>query len=213
MKKLFKSLMVLVLCVCTCLSFAGCGEVKWSETTNNNANVVSNGGATVYHNGWLYFINGTKTVNEQNNTGKNVQAGIYRVQTDAQGNVLYKETTAKAKDDKEVKEFKNMECLVQNLAGFDNGSLFIFGDYLYYATPSTDKNDEGSMLTGKVTFRRYDLVNKASQSIYTTKASDDTVNYTYYKQGATLNLVVFEKNSATLTSIKVSASPSRILDI
>lgn len=210
MKKIFKSLLVLVMCVCTCLTFVGCGETKWSETTNNTEGVVSNGGMLVHHSKndehWLYFINGTKTNNEANNKGKNVQAGIYRVKTDAQGNILYKEepTTAASDDKKEdKKEFLKIEPVVQSLVGFDDASLFIFGDYLYYATPCKRNNSDGDMLFGRTEFRRYDLVNKQSQLIYTSKASDDTLTYTYYKQGKNLNLVVYEKNSALLTSISI----------
>ncbi len=209
MKKILKSLFAVVLCVLTCVSFAGCGNIKWSKTTNDTSKVVSNGGTTVYHDGWLYFINGTKEVSEKNNTGKTIQAGIYRAECDENGNVLYKETPVTQaesddEDEEEVKkEFKKVEPVVKSLTGFANGSLHIFGNYLYYATPSKAKNDEGDMLTGKLSFRRYDIKNKASQHLYTTKASDDTVSYTYYKQGDNLYLVVYEKNSATLSSYKM----------
>ena len=210
MKKLFKSLFAIVLCVLTCVTFAGCNNKTWSKTTNDNKNVVSNGGTTVQYKNWLYFINGTKDVNESNNTGSTIQAGIYRAECDENGNVLYKETTAKASDDKEeVKEFKNIEPVVKSLVGFKDGSLYIFGDYLYYVTPSKGINDEGDMLTGKLAFYRYDLVNKNSQLLYTTKASDDTVSYTYYKQGESLFLVVYEKNSATLVSYKMGFSVTK----
>ena len=197
---------VLTLCVCSCLTFVGCNNVKWSKTTNDTSKVVSNGGTTVYHDGWLYFINGTKDVNEANNTGSTIRAGIYRAEADENGNVLYKETPAVQEEssDKEVKkEYKKVEPVVKSLTGFANGSLHIFGDYLYYVTPSKGINDEGDMLTGKLSFNRYDLVAKHSQHLFTTSASDDTVSYTYYKQNADLYLVIYEKNSQTLTSLKM----------
>lgn len=200
MKKIFKSLFAVVLCVLTCVSFAGCNKETWSKTTNNTTGVVSNGGTTIYHDGWLYFINGTKDVNESNNTGKTIQSGIYRVKTNEQGEILY---TTKTVDKKEVKEFEKIEPVVQSLTGFKNGSIHIFGDYLYYATPSKAVNDEGDMLTGKLAFRRYDLVNKKSQLLYSTKASDDTVSYSYYKQNSDLYLLVYEKNSSELSSFKM----------
>ena len=184
MKKLFKSFLVMVLCVLTCLSFAGCGRTTWSEVTNDVSKVESNGGVVLYRDGWVYFVNGTKTNSETNLEGSTIQAGIYRVKTDENGNVLYKATASAQADDKEeVKEFECVEPVVKSLVGFENGSLYVFGDYLYYASPSKGINDEGDMLTGKLAFYRYDLVNKNSQLLYTTKASDDTVSYTYYKQG------------------------------
>ena len=56
-------------------------------------------------------------------------------------------------------------------------------------------------MTGKTEIRRYDLVKKVDQLIYTTKSSDDTITYGFVKQGEKLYLVVFEKNSAKLTSL------------
>ena len=207
MKKIIKSLFAVVLCVLTTVSFVGCDKETWSKTTNDTTKVVSNGGTTIYHDGWLYFINGTKDVNEKNNTGKTVQAGIYRVETDKNGNILYNEKTVTEKgEEKKVKEFKKVEPVVQSLTGFKNGSIHIFGDYLYYVTPSKAVNDEGDMLTGKLSFRRYDLINKNSELLYTTKASDDTVSYTYYKQNSDLYLLVYEKNKTQLKSFKMGDS-------
>jgi len=206
MKKIFKSFLAIVLCVLTCASFAGCNNQTWSKTTNDNKNIVSNGGSAVYHNGWVYFINGTKEVNELNNKGKTVQAGIYRAKTDENGKIVYKVTQPATEDKEEVKEIETIEPVVKSLVGFKNGSLYIFGDYLYYVTPSKAYNDEGDMLTGKLAFYRYDLKNKGSELLYTTKASDDTVSYTYYKQGENLYLVVYEKTSATLSSFKMGSN-------
>lgn len=211
MKRFLKCFLVLVVCVCACLGFVGCDDLKWSKVTNDTTGVVSNGGVAVYHDGWLYFINGTKTNNEANNTGTTIQAAIYRVKTDDEGNILYKETevgektSSESDDEEETKEFLQIERVVGSLVGFDEGSIYIFGDYLYYATPCKDKNKDGTMLTGKTEFRRYDLVNKNDQFIYTTQASDDTITYSYYKQGEALNLVVYEQTSAILTSLKLDS--------
>lgn len=205
MKKFLKSFLVLVLCFCTCLTFVGCNNSTWSETTNETKNMVSNGGVVLYHDGWIYFVNGTKEISEAVNNGNNTQAGIYRVKA-TDGTIDY------LKNDKgeETKSFEKIEPVVKKLVGFGKGSIFIFGDYLYYTTPSDKKNDDGEMLTGKTEFRRYDLVNKGDQLLYTTKASDDTVTFTYYKQGTSLYLVVYEKTSAILTSVKIGKEPTTV---
>lgn len=209
MKKFIKYCLVLVLCVCTCLTFVGCGSTKWSKTTNDMSNVVSNGGITLRHKNWIYFVNGTKENTVANNSKSNIRAGIYRVKTDDDGNILYKENTTstvaeeKDEDNKEVKEFLQVEPVVKSIVGFDDGSIFIFGDYLYFTTPCTAKNKDGDMLTGKTSFKRYDLESKQIQTLYTTSASDDTINFTYYRSGSSLNLVVYEKTSATLKSFLI----------
>lgn len=205
MKKFFKSFIVIILCFCACLTFVGCDKGKMSETTNATDKVISNGGITVYADGWLYFINGSKTNNEANNKAKNVMGGIYRVKTNLEGEILYNEPLSENEEENEDRTFTKVERLVSNLAGFDEGSLFIFGDYLYFTTPCTRRNNKGTMLVGRTEFRRYDIVNKKQQLLYTTEQSDDTIDYTYYKQGNTLNLIVYEKNAKTVKSLLIGS--------
>lgn len=187
MKKVLKSIFAFMICFVSLLAFTACGNTNLSKTTNDTTGVVSNGGVSVTYNGYVYFINGTKTNNKENNTGKLVQGAIYKAQLDENGNVV--------KD--------SYERVVDRLVGFKNGQIFIFGDFLYYATPCRDKNKAGEMLTGKTEFRRYDLKKNKDQLLYVSASSDDTLTYTYYKDGENLNLVVYEKTSATLKSIRI----------
>ena len=214
MKKVLKSFILVVLCLCTCLTFAGCGKVKWSEVTTNTEGVLSNGGIvlTSTNDGWLYFINRLKTNSEVNNEKSNVQAGIYRVKTDDKGQIIYKENTAKAsdKDKEETKEFSQVERVVDHIVGYEEGSVYVFGNYIYYATPCKDVNDEGEMLINKTEIRRYDIKNKASQKLYTTKQSEDTITYGYYVQNNALYLVIYEKNVESLTSVKLGKSAKTV---
>ena len=187
MKKVLKSIFAFMICFVSLLAFTACGNTNFSKTTNDTTGVVSNGGVSVTYNGYVYFINGTKTNNKDNNTGKLIQGAIYKAQLDENGNVV--------KD--------SYERVVDRLVGFKNGQIFIFGDFLYYATPCRDKNKAGEMLTGKTEFRRYDLKKNKDQLLYVSASSDDTLTYTYYKDGENLNLVVYEKTSATLKSIRI----------
>ena len=201
MKKFFKSIFAIVLCVCTLFAFTACGNGKLSKTTVSTEGVVSNGGISVYHNGWIYFVNGTKTNNADNNKSKVVQGGIYRVKTNEKGEIIYKETTNEKGE--AVKEFDTVEAVVNRLVGFKDGSITIIGDFLYYATPCRDKNKKGEMLFDRTEFRRYDLKTKKDQHIYTATESSETITYGFYKEGENLDLVVFEKKSATLKSIRI----------
>lgn len=202
MKKLFKSLLVVVVCLIACLGFAGCDPKKeLSVTTNVTTNIKSNGGIALIHDGWLYFINGTKTNNAENNKGKTVLSGIYRVKTNDKGEILYKQSGS---SDSDKKEFATIEPVVQSLTGFKEGSIAIFGNFLYYATPCKDKNRDGEMLYNRTEFRRYDLVNKIDQKIYTTVSnSSDTIKYTYYKQVSDLYFVIYEQSQSTLKTFKI----------
>ena len=46
MKKVFKSFILLVICLCACLTFTGCGT-NWSKTTVETTGIESNGGIVV----------------------------------------------------------------------------------------------------------------------------------------------------------------------
>ncbi|MBQ7466650.1 MAG: DUF5050 domain-containing protein [Clostridia bacterium] len=200
MKKFFKTLFAFTLCFCTLLSFTAC-KPNLSTTTADTQNVTSNGGISVRKDGYLYFVNGTKAVSDADIGGNVVNGGIYRVKLDDNGEILYDTTTDD--DGNEIKTIHEIQPVVNKLVGFKYGSLNIFGDFLYYTTPNTDVNKSGDMLTGKVEFRRYDLVNKVDQMLYVTKASDDVLSFNFVKQDDKLYLCVFEKNSATLTSLLI----------
>lgn len=193
MKKFLKSCLVVLLVFCVSFPLVSCKK-KISNTTVavDKVKVVNgvstNGGMTAIYDGYLYFINGVKTV-EADSVKGNTRAAICRVK--------YDETTGKTSGD--------MEIVVDELVGFKYGSLHFFGDYMYYASACSDKNKKGEVLYNKVSFKRYDLVYNKTYTIYTTKlnSSSETVDYAYYIDGENLNLVVYEKTNATITSLKV----------
>lgn len=187
MKKFLKSLFAIMICFVSLLTFAGCNKTTLSKTTNITEGVVSNGGVSVTYNGYVYFINGTKTNNADNNKGKLVQGAIYKAKLDDKGNIVD----------------NSYERVIDRLVGYKDGQIFIFGDFLYYATPCKDKNKSGEMLNEKTEFRRYDLKKNVDQFIYVSNQSSDTLTYTYYKDGNNLDLLVYEKNNGTLKSIRI----------
>lgn len=194
MKKFLKSCLLILAIVCVSFSFVGCKK-KVSETTTNVDNVklsngvTTNGGMTVVYGDYLYFINGSKD-NDGTCLKDNKRGAICRVKFDM--------TTGKTTGD--------MEVVIDELAGFSNGSLNIFGDYLYYTAPCADENYKSEVLYNKTCFKRYDLVNKKSYLLYTTaqNSSDESIEFTYYVVGDTLNLLVYEEKNATITSLKIN---------
>ena len=194
MKKFLKGFAACVLaCVCF-FGFTACGT-KLSTTTVDTSKVLvsngksTNGGSTVVHNGYLYFINGTKT-NDGKSLKDNKLSAICRVK--------YDKTTGKITS-------STYEVVVDSLVGFEDGTLNIFGDFLYYTTPSYDVNSKNEVLYNKTKFMRYDIVNQKSYELYTTALNDssETISYAYYVVGDSLNLLVYESVSATITSLKI----------
>lgn len=193
MKKILKSCLLMLVAVCVSLSFVGCKKKVSPTTTDISAiklsnGVTTNGGMTVVRGEYMYFINGTKT-NDGTSQDDNTRSAICRVKYDI--------ATGKTSGD--------MEVVVDELVGFSDGSLYIFGDYLYYTTPSDGENSHGDVLYNKTVFKRYDLVNEKSYTIYTTQlnSSSEVMNYAYYVVGNSLNLLVFEQSNATIKSFKI----------
>lgn len=203
MKKIFKSCLLVLVAVCVSFSFVGCKK-KVSPTTTNTENIKSingvttNGGMTVVDGEYLYFINGTKA-NDGKSQNKNKRSAICRVKYD----VATGETSG------------DMEVVVDELVGFTDGSIHIFGDFLYYATPCNGENSAGDVLYFKTEFKRYDLVNKKSYSLYTTELNveSEEVKYAYYVVDSTLNLLVYEKSNATIKSFKIDKKVTQNYEI
>lgn len=198
MKRFFKSCFVVLVAICVALPLVACKTQISSTTVNVDKvkivnGVSTNGGLTVVHGDYLYFINGTKD-NNGKSANKNTRSAICRVKY----NVETGETSG------------DMEVVVDELVGFKYGTLHVFGDFLYYTTPCADKNSNATVLYDKTVFKRYDLVNKKSYTLYTTELNDpnETVEYAYYVVGETLDLVVYEKSNATIKSFKIDTKVS-----
>ena len=194
MKKFLSGLFTVVIAFVFMFSLSGCSE-KHSATTVDTSKVAStngvstNGGITVIYDGYLYFVNGTKD-NDGTSSEDNTRGGIARVKINTETGEI---------------DTNTYELLVEDLVGYDNGSMYFFGDYIYYTSPSADVNYKGEVLYYKTRFKRYDLVNKNTQTIYTTNlnSKDEVISFAYYVTGTELNLVVYETSNQTLTSIKI----------
>lgn len=196
MKKILKGLLCLAVAFVCVVNLTACKK-KVSDTTTNTEKTIyngeaTNGGATLVHDGYLYFINGTKT-NDGTSATKNTKSAICRVKMDNEGEL----------------DSDTYEVVVDNLVGFSNGSMSIFGDYLYFTTPNNDVNYQDTKLNYQTKFMRYDLVNEKLYTIYTTKinSSNEIISFSYYIVGDDLNLLVYETSNSTITSIKIDKKP------
>jgi len=196
MKKILKGLLcVVIACVCV-FNLTGC-KTKISATTTDASKTVyggqaTNGGITLVHDGYLYFVNGTKTNDGTSATG-NTMSAICKVKINDKGEI----------DD------KTYEVVVDNLVGFNYGSMSIFGDFLYFTTPNDDVNYQNAKLYNQTKFMRYDLVNKKTYTLFTTSINDssETLAYEYYVVGNDLVLLVYESKNATITSVTIGEEP------
>ena len=148
MKKFFYSLVVILLCsVCV---LTACGTKGLNDNPATNAPVSGNGGFAVVKGDYLYYTNGydddykTNYASTSDNKFGSVTFGaIYRTKL-SNGQVVYNDDGT----------LKSSELVVSKLVGYEQGGFYIFGDYIYYATPLMEKTSDGTLRNNWINFCR-----------------------------------------------------------
>ena len=213
MKKTFKTLAIILVFILS-LSFFGCGPITVKGGPAKTDAVTSNGGLSVIKGDYLYFVNGYISHDDlkgnQNKYGNVTNGGIYRAKLE-NGKLMY--DISEDKDGNEVKTLKNVELLVPKLAGFEYTSLYIFGDYIYFATPNTEKDQSSGetrfdltdfycvKLNGGSIYRLRNAANISSLSNFKFTAIGNFVYLTYLSDGTIYNVKIAGKDVKNTTKI------------
>ena len=156
-------------------TFAGCGDSSYKGDTLDGyvsgAAVESNGGFAVKHGDFVYFINGSESYTADNSYGDVVKGALMRISVSDLANG----------------DYSNVKTVVPSLFSTQSikAGIYIFGDYVYYATPTTDKNLEGEVENGWLDFKRARLDGSEAPSSYflrmATSSSEDSyvTNYRF----------------------------------
>ncbi|MBQ7923903.1 MAG: hypothetical protein IJ329_01200 [Clostridia bacterium] len=205
-----KTLGILLATVCLGAAFAGCGEGTLDYAGDSldgyvsEAAVSSNGGFAVEKGDYVYFINGQEEPDAGNEYGDVVKGALMRI----------------SKTDLANKNFSNVKTVVPSLLSakdYDAG-IFIYGDYVYYATPTTDKTDRGeSVESSHIDFKKakldgsegpmkdYFLRLSDNASVYRFVQENGTVYCLYEEDGALKSVNTETKEISTLVSGAKSA--------
>lgn len=118
---------------CGILLFAGCtdGHTDAALKGDTSGNIESNGGFAVEKGNYIYFINGVESNSANNDYGKPVRGAISRISV----------------ADYRAHNYSKVDIVVPQIAYSANhdGGIFIYGDEIYYGTPSTTKNADGAV--------------------------------------------------------------------
>lgn len=177
--KITSLLLVIVMCLMT---LVGCAtNIIMPDSTGV---VLGNGGLAVQKGEYIYFVNGYQPAKEMENGkskfGENYSA-IYRVKTE-NGALSYDENG----------NLNNAEIIIKNVCGFEKTGLYIFGDYIYYASPNTEKVIESGELSANyelTNFYKAKLDGTNIQQVGETKRASDKTQFAFYK--STENNVVY----------------------
>ena len=145
MKKILTKLIgtMLVLCL-LCSSLLACSNNNWFG--NNTISLLPSGAGEVKENGgfiaetenYVYFINGVADSTSDNTLGTPIKGALL--------------VADKA-------DLSKTEIVVPKLfvASNTGAGVFVDGDYVYYGTPSTEKNAEGEIASDELVFVRTKL--------------------------------------------------------
>jgi len=149
------------------VSAAGCSNYysgkKLTGDYSKGEVLSGNGGFTVKKGDYIYFINGVESNTADNSFGKVVKGGIYRISE-----------TDFAKHD-----YSSVDCvvpLVTYTEDYDAG-IFIYGDYVYYATPSVEKNADGVIQNSTLDLKSTKL--DGTQTLKTAYVQFPSTSYKY----------------------------------
>lgn len=196
MKKTFLKILTLVLAaVLSMCIFVGCGDdfttgkKNWGKTDG-----YANGGFVRETENYVYVINGQGDNTADNEFGKPVKGSLVAIEK------------SKIGTDKQ-----NAEVVVPKLiVGTDyNAGIYIFGNYVYYGTPSTDKNPDGSIANTTLTFMRTKLDGTDTKEYFSIPSL--STEFRIVKAGSSVVIVYYDAETTSLCAYNTSSEVKTVI--
>lgn len=150
---------------------AGCGN--WTAdgvTPDDYSAVTSNGGFAVQTDNYVYFINGYELNTADNTFGKPLKGSIQRISVE---DVAARNYTAA----------QTVVPLVAYSTHYQAG-IYIYGDRIYYSTPSTARNSSGEIQNSNLEFKSSSLDGTETMSEYYFRSENLSLPYRYVRPEA-----------------------------
>lgn len=201
LKKGKKFLMLLLALALSAGTLAGCGKTLDRKplegyVPSDNA-AESNGGFVVKKDSWYYFINGAEDYSADNTFGNVVKGSLMRI----------------SETDLANGDYSNTQIVVPQLIitqDYTSG-VFIYGDYVYYATPNTTKNMEGQVESSYLDFKCTKLDGSETKKDYYVQLSDNSTPYRYVQENGTVYLLYADTSNKEIHSVNTSTGVNTVL--
>ncbi len=186
MKKILSKLICLMLIMGIALTnLIGCTESSWKGkvTLKNSGAVIENAGFIAETENYLYFINGIESTTSNNKMG-----------TPLKGALLVADKN----------DLSKTEVVVPKLmvASDYNAGVFIDGGYVYYATPSVEKNSEGHTANDELAFMRTKLDGSGdTDEFFTLKTSNAISAEHRFVKAENGQVLIYYYNADTMSVI------------
>ena len=188
-KRVLSVLAAITVLVIAVTALVACDHYKWNSVGagDSSAAVVSNGGYYVEQGKYVYFINGYVGDGAANEWGTPYKQSIMRAEKNADGSVNNDTATVVV-----PKSIYNTSV---------NGGFAVFGEWIYYATPNSDKDKSGTASTTNTDFMRTRTDGAITQKIATINTR--TSEYLF-----TPTRVLYRTDTSTVYYIDFSGMPT-----
>ena len=175
-----KKLVCLMPSICLAVfALVGCSTQSFKGVSDYAGEVSSNGGFAVVKGDYVYFVNGSQESTADNTFGSVVKGALVRAKL-ADVNQYGKETPAEVVIPK----------LIYTEYKANNSGFYIFGDYVYYPTPSTEKNMQGTVKNTIVEFTKTKL--DGTDSTILAKVDGLSTPFRFVQKGGKVFLTVYQ---------------------
>lgn len=178
-----KKLLCLIMALCCVLGLVACGE-KEIPADKASTDSTLHGGFIAETKDYVYFINGVESYTTDYKTGKVTKGALLRVKKSEFTSVV---------DGKEATN-PNYETVVSKLIVSDdmNAGVYIYGDYVYYAVPSTENDRTGNVKRDQLNFFRTKLdATETSKKNIAGRDFAHGATFRYIQSAGTVYLVVY----------------------
>lgn len=220
-----KKIIPVIICLALVLgAFSGCsvGTTRITGEQDTSYQVIGNGGNSVQYGNYVYFINGTKGYEDadgkQNTYGNVTKGALYRVRLNGQKDDSDPSLFSIAADENgsefvtydgvdyynNLKRFADVQLIAPKVigtTGYGEGGIYIFDEWIYYASPNNEKGRDGNVQVTFTDFFRTNLSSGKTYKIYTTDAESASSPYSFSKFGGKVYLTCYYNSKVVVVEM------------
>lgn len=208
MNKFFK---IIVLCLVLSVMvglFVACENTDYGPiggTEDKDKEVINNGGLVVQQGKYLYYVNGMDATSNITKPEDN-----YFGKASVKGSIMKSEIA-------EDGSLKNTAVVVPKMmyTSATNGGIYIYGEWIYYLSPSTKTDNQSNVLVDQLVAARTKIDGTKTQEIATFKTSDTkyvfTANGLVYYEGTSLKKVGYNNSSVDKKATEIAKDVTGVL--
>lgn len=178
----FKKLICLITAICVVLGLASCGGETKVDMDNSGVVASTNGGFLVETKDYVYFINGVESYSTTYKTGEVVKGALMRAK---------KSDLSKIGTDGWSADLTETVVSKLLVSGDKEAGVYIYGDYVYYAVPSEEKDTTGTVKSSVLNFFRTKLDGTSTSKKIASEDFSNSAKFRFVQKDGKVFLLVY----------------------